>query len=149
MSHTLSRTLIRPVIALSLAVSLTFSPMAVKPAHANGDDAAKALGVIIALGVLGAVISSNERNAHGEHTPEVTQHQNLPASCLQTYDTWKGMRTMFGKRCLRDNYPFWRHLPSQCEKNIRFRNSRGQMRNGKAYRPACLQSQGYTIAYNY
>ncbi len=146
MTHLAPRFFLRPVVAMFLAAALAFTPVAASPARAGNDDAAKVIGALIVLGLIGAAINHNSRT--NTAIPNPLHLKNLPGSCLKTFDTRFGNESFFGKRCLRNNFQNWAGLPAQCALTIQTENWNGNQVQRHVYQPRCLRQEGYRIAWN-
>ncbi len=149
MLTSIPRLLTRPFLAVTLAASLVLSPLTAAPAQAHTRQAANNDGFIaamVALGLIGIIIANeNGKNDAGYDVP---RSKRLPAQCLQTYRTVDGRKTLFGKRCLDNNFRWAYRLPQQCLTTFRFWRN-GYLRTGAGYRPNCLARFGYRVPYQY
>ncbi len=149
MFTTLSRKLLHPLIALSLALTLVVSPMSTGSAqahgrHNNGDFVA----AMIALGLFGLIVTNEAGKRNGGGHASVPANKRLPAACLKTYDTPNGNRTAFSLKCLRRNFSYYSHLPTACRDTLRVYDDYGYLRTERVFRPRCLQDRGYRVIHN-
>lgn len=148
MYHTLKRTLARPMLALSIAASLTMTPLTAPAAQADGNNGRLA-AAIVALGLIGIIAENNRGRHRSAEQYNVPPSKRLPGHCLKTFDTRHGHQTMFSRNCLRNNFGYWNALPEQCETTIRYYNHSHHLRSLHVFRPHCLDDWGYRVAYNH
>lgn len=134
----------RQFIAALLSLSLGFSAMTTAPARAD-EDVVKVIAGLALLGILANVAKNNNREvvAQQSHRPRHTQPTRprhvkkvAPRRCLREQWTHRGVREVYGARCMKNNA---RHaLPRNCKRTI-------DTRNGvrKFYAPNCLRKNGW------
>ncbi len=148
MQSSIPRLLSRPLVVLAVAASLVLSPMTTAPAQAHTPHASNDgfIAAMVALGLIGIIIANeNGKNDAGYDVP---RSKRLPAQCLKTFRTVNGPKTLFGKRCLDNNFRWSYRLPQQCLRTIRVWKN-GHLRTRNAYAPNCLARYGYRVPYNY
>ncbi|MEM6479866.1 MAG: hypothetical protein AAF647_12615 [Pseudomonadota bacterium] len=150
----------RSFAALVLSGVLAVTSLSPTQAHAdNRENLAKFLvGAIVLYGIADAV-NDNKRKSPSvtRHAPKTVYHhthrpapkkkhaaparrKHLPAGCVLTHRQHYGeKRTVFGNRCLKNNYRHYASLPNQCFR--RFDTVKG-VRVGWG-RP-CLRRAGYS-----
>ena len=139
----------RQFIAALLSLSLGFSAMTTAPARADED----VVKVIAGLALLGILVNATKNKDHDvvtqrSHKPRhvqpsrprhVKKHVNkkvAPRRCLREQWTHRGVRNVYGARCMKNNA---RHaLPRTCKRTI---DTRQGVR--KFYSPQCLRQQGW------
>ncbi len=149
MTTTLSRKLLQPLVAASLALAVAVSPIASTSAEAHGRPLRNGdfVAAMVALGLFGLIVS-NEAGRRGGITITVPRHKRLPDNCLKSYDTPNGERAAFSDSCLRSEFDGYYRLPSSCKGTLRYFDRYGYLRTTKVYRPRCLQEHGYRIYYD-
>ena len=148
MHTSIPRLLSRPLVAIAIAASLVLSPMTTAPAQAHTPHTSNDgfVAALVALGLIGIIIANeNGKNDAGYDVP---RSKRLPAQCLKTFRTVNGPQTLFGKRCLDNNFRWAYRLPQQCLRTIRVWKN-GRLRTRDAYAPNCLTRYGYRVPYNY
>lgn len=150
-------------IALILASSLTLAGFSAQPARAGNDDLEKFLIGAAALVILGTALESSRKEvSHQRHykprvvqpprnvyaprayhrplasPPKAKRRALLPDYCLRTVRSHKGPRTIYGKRCLQNNYRAFNALPDQCRALVR-----GPHGSRQGFRPGCLYRAGF------
>ncbi len=147
MTTTLSRKLLQPLVAASLALALVVSPLSTAPAEARHLRHGDFVAAMVALGLFGLIVSSEAGRRNGV-TVTVPRSKRLPEACLKSYDTPDGERVAFSASCLRNHFRGYRSLPSSCKGTLRYFDRYGYLRTTKVYRPRCLQEHGYRIYYD-
>lgn len=153
----MSRRFITTVLVGALAIA-SFAP---KPVQAGNEELGKFLLGAATLVIIGTALEQSRRDNRGDtiiyrnHTsrdgvhyrpapqpkyraPAPRTRARLPNYCLRRVETYKGPRTIYGQRCLKNNYRAAHALPDQCR--IRVNGPRGTR---LGYRPGCLQKAGY------
>lgn len=144
------------------ALSLALVPV---PAAANGEDLAKVLAGLVALGLVAKAVDDrrDKRKAaqvaraqddrriiegelrrpdwRGNGTGLQNHFTPLPDRCLRVVATDQRDRLVYGKRCLRKTYKYTAHLPGRCERDVRHGNGWRQV-----YAARCLAREGWRVA---
>ncbi len=135
--------LVRPILVLILGMALVMTPIAeaqARPARASSHDF---LAAMVALGLIG-LIASNETGKQ-RAASSVPAAKRIPGKCLRNFRTPRGNRAMVERRCLQDNFRWWRSLPWQCETRVRVERRSGRALPRRGYQPDCLRDFGYRI----
>ncbi|SEN74473.1 DUF3824 domain-containing protein [Palleronia pelagia] len=154
----MSRILLAAILGLGLATSPVSAPQA--QAQINQEQAGQLLAALAAIGVLGVAIDKykddrkdreRERERAAERERERQRDRDryrdhraeraLPAVCQHRVETGRGLRAVYGKRCLQRHFPQARNLPRRCERIV---HAFG--RDRAVYGARCLQRQGWTVA---
>lgn len=133
----------RQFFAALLSFSLAFSAMSTAPARAD-DDVAKVLAGLVVLGILSQVLKDDDdrvvtRNPRRAdvYKPRKPRHVKVaPRRCLREQWTHRGMRNVYGARCMKRHAQY--ALPRDCRRVV-------ETRNGvrKFYAPRCLRRNGW------
>ncbi|RVT83170.1 hypothetical protein DXV76_13010 [Rhodobacteraceae bacterium CCMM004] len=142
------------VICLT-AAALAWAPVGAGPARAADDDLAKILGGLAILGIVGKVLNDREdrKRAAQADTVDRDRHyrddrwkdrdsharRTLPRECLHILDTERGLRRVYGKRCLQRTMANAHRLPRHCERWVY-----AYGRERPAYGARCLRQAGWT-----
>lgn len=137
----------RAMTAFALAASLALTPATAGPRRDN-DDVAAFIAALIAMGFIGAVISSHsdEFYEYDRYGHRFRADRLLPARCLQTFETRQGDFDYFSARCLERNFDYYWRLPARCERTIRAFGHGDRTRRQEVYEPRCLRHEGYMVA---
>lgn len=160
----------RSFIAVIVAAALAVTGLTGTPARAGNDDVAKWIAGAVALGLLGAAISEeNKRDRRRDqavtrHQPKAFGHAGqaprfyghtgntrshvvkradrrlLPRSCRVRLRTARGDIPGFGRRCLLRSYAHFNALPHACAR--RADGHRGRV----IYAAPCLRRHGFGVA---
>ena len=149
MFTSVSRKLLHPILAMTLAATLVVSPLSSSQAEARGRHGGDNLvAALVALGLLGLIVT-NENNRDRTDVRSVPQSRRLPAACLKTYSTNRGRRSIFTRHCMRQNFRWWRNLPRACEIRLPYYDRYGDRNYIRGYAPTCLRDYGYRVVDNY
>ncbi|OED46046.1 hypothetical protein AB838_21645 [Rhodobacteraceae bacterium (ex Bugula neritina AB1)] len=158
----------RKFIAMIVATAIAVTGFSAAPARAD-NDAAKILGGLALLGIIGAAIKhSNDRDDHvvtrthnppqshsrGSHSqygnnrqgghvkplPRSVRRYDLPARCVRYFPRYSHNYPLAAKNCLDRNYGYTHKLPRSCK--VTFWNGQ-QHRTG--FKPGCLKKHGYRM----
>ena len=155
-----TKTLLVPVLAGALALGTTAVPVRAD------NDAAKVIAGIAALALIAGAIerNTNDKPAVSSNNNRTYNHNNLPVygtvtnapnwsstnaakrralpeRCVRTVQTNRGLRTVYGARCLNNNYSFSNFLPQECRVSVRVANNRLR----PAYATHCLRRDGWKV----
>jgi hypothetical protein len=153
--------LMRPAMALALGIGIALSPVASAPARADleGDEL---LAFLIALGIIGVAIDqSGDTSVTGPYPrpnppyprppqpprprhPDTPAHLLIPESCLVQYNFRGAKQAFVTQACLKQRFDYWRHMPRQCDHNLRFTRHGRDVRQ-TAYDMPCLRRHGYRL----
>ena len=141
----------KKLIATTLiAGAMALNPMASAPAQAG--DTKDAIGIILGLAALAAIANEIDDNRASRHNRAsrnsvIIRNNNqrhrarvLPAQCLRTLETDRGLRNVLRARCLERNGVRTARLPDRCERTIQTRRG-----FGTGFAARCLQRQGFAI----
>ncbi|MGB7242433.1 MAG: hypothetical protein WBC93_10145 [Sulfitobacter sp.] len=154
----------RKFIAAIVSTAMLVTGISAAPARADTDDLAKALAAIVGVAIIGSAINNRKHRKEDAQRarqaapvqrryvdpgyrvqprplPRRVARKLLPGQCLRTFNTRRGTLSVFGERCLQNNYRHVNRLPSNCYRTVRTRN--GQRRG---YEAQCLRSSGYKLA---
>jgi len=144
-----------------LISSIVITGFAAIPAKAGNDDVAKILAGVATLYIIGKAINSNPKaeSTVSRNTSRLgSDHRNydywepskknrktarrtLPEKCKFRIRTRNGRKSVFGARCLKNNYRFAHRLPQECKRNVRTRDGRRRV-----FGASCLRDHGYKVA---
>ncbi|WP_298259645.1 hypothetical protein [uncultured Litoreibacter sp.] len=132
----------RQFIAALLSLSLGFSAMSTAPARAD-EDVVKVIAGLALLGIIASAAKKDKREVATQHRhrphhtrPRHAKKKIAPHRCLREQWTHRGVRDVYGARCMKNNA---RHaLPRNCKRTI---DTRHGVR--KFYTPHCLRKNGW------
>ncbi|MEM6276361.1 MAG: hypothetical protein AAF714_05385 [Pseudomonadota bacterium] len=136
--------MMKPFAALLLSGVLAVTSLTATSAAADStsDDLAKLLlGALVLYGIKEAVDDRRKVTVTPSPAPQpvISSKKRLPRHCIRTHSGFRGeTRTVFGNRCLRNNYRHYASLPERCFR--RFETVRG-VRAG--WGPKCLNRTGF------
>ena len=137
-------TMTRQFIAALLSLSLGFSAMTTAPARAD-EDVIKVIAGLALLGILVNAANKNKnrevaveaprRQRHTQRVPRRSVEKVAPRRCLREQWTHRGVRNVYGARCMKNNARY--ALPRNCKRTI---GARKGVR--KFYARRCLRKIG-------
>ncbi|PTX57757.1 hypothetical protein C8N43_2428 [Litoreibacter ponti] len=134
----------RQFFAALLSLSIALTAVTTAPARAD-DDIAKVLAGLVALGIIAKVINDKDKDkrvtrshpqthVYKPHKPR--RAKVAPQRCLREQWTHRGVRNVYGARCMK------RHaqhaLPQNCKREVETRNGLRRF-----YAPNCLRRNGW------
>lgn len=125
-----------------MALSLTVTPIAAAPAHADGRDVVEALvGIAALLVIVDKLDGDNDKQTSNKvyRTTKTHKAHRLPRGCVRQVQVKGKIRNVVLDRCL-DRHGFHRHLPQSCEMPRVSRHF-----GTEAYRVGCLTDRGYRV----
>lgn len=135
--------MMKPFAALLLSGVLAVTSLSATSAAANStnEDLAKLLlGALVLYGIKEALDDRKSVKVTPTPVPKpVISSKKLPRRCIVTFHGFRGdRRTVFGNRCLHQNYRHYSSLPDRCFG--RYETLRGT-RTG--WEPKCLHRTGF------
>ncbi len=139
MTWTISGSLPKRTIALTLAAALAVTTATTAPARADNKDAIAAAAV---FGLVAAVIiaSSNDRKSTTVKTIRIDPRKVLPSECRFRIRHGSDRGNYFGRGCLSRNYARLHQLPHRCERVVERPHWH---RVVVAYKAPCLKRYGF------
>lgn len=109
-----------PALALSALIAMGAIGASTAPARADGDDAARIIGGIIALYAIGRAIenSSRDRPSRNYHAPSRPRQLVAPARCFVEGHDRHGYFRGYVRRCMQNNAQHPQVLPRSCLRDV-------------------------------
>ena len=127
---------------LSLALALGAVGASATPARADGNDAARILGGIIALYAIGRAIELNSGSRHqptqNYHVPSRPRQLVAPAHCFIEGHDRNGPYRGYVRRCMENNASHPHLLPQQCLRLVHTQRGERYIYGGR-----CLAQNGW------
>jgi hypothetical protein len=130
-----------PAVILSLVLALGALGAGTTQARADGGDAARVIGGIIALYAIGRAIDQRNDRRHptqNYHAPPPPQQLVAPARCFIEGNDRGGYYRGYVRRCMQNNVAQPHRLPNQCLTTVHTPRGARQIYAGR-----CLAQNGW------